>query len=91
MPRVTLTKSERKRGVDLRDVINVLPIAGRAMPARVEKKPRKLRTTEAIDALLDEIKDEIDRLDTVHKRLRAEAANELIRYICLHNDLPSYV
>lgn len=45
----------------------------------------KIRRLLAIEALGDEIKDEIDRLhDVVNPRRRRELATELLEYIQLH-------
>lgn len=48
-------------------------------------KTRTIRSESAIDALLDEIKDEIDRLHEIAKGKRKEAAQDLIDYLTCHH------
>lgn len=46
----------------------------------------KLRRISKIDTLLDDIKDEIDRLHEIHSTKRTrDAARELVEYIQLHH------
>ena len=52
---------------------------------RFTKRKVAPATEAKIEALLDEIKDAIDRLNTIRgKYLRADAARELVDYLVLH-------